>query len=124
MLGLTKKKGPPTPPFTHTGDCRIMRADPGFEPPWSNIGRGHWQRECQCGVEHFHEYLVDRRPRLDPLDPATARHLPQCELVGEGDRTVLKMALRVKPGLAEGYDWVTCGACDGGWQVPHHAAAD
>jgi hypothetical protein len=36
------------------------------------------------------------------------------------DPSVLKVLLKVKPGLGEGYDWVECGACDAGWQV-HHA---
>ena len=35
--------------------------------------------------------------------------------------TVLKVLLKVKPGMGEGYDWVECGACDYGWQVPHFA---
>jgi hypothetical protein len=29
--------------------------------------------------------------------------------------------LKVKPGLGAGYEWVECGACDAGWQVPHYA---
>jgi hypothetical protein len=47
--------------------------------------------------------------------------LPQCEYVSETDPAVLKVLLKVKPGLGEGYDWVECGACDTGWPVPHYA---
>jgi hypothetical protein len=32
---------------------------------------------------------------------------------------VLKILLKVRPGLGEGYDWVECGACSAGWQVPY-----
>jgi hypothetical protein len=31
------------------------------------------------------------------------------------DPAVLKVLLKVKPGLGEGYDWVECGACGAGW---------
>jgi hypothetical protein len=67
------------------------------------------------------EELADRRVRLDPLDPKTSRHLPQCEYVSETDPVVLKVLLKVKPGAGGGYDWVECGACGAGWQVPHYA---
>jgi hypothetical protein len=33
------------------------------------------------------------------------------------------MAGHQEPGLGEGYDWVECGACRAGWQVPHYAVA-
>ena len=33
---------------------------------------------------------------------------------------MLKVLLEVKPGLGEGDDWVECGACGGGWQVPYY----
>jgi len=51
--------------------------------------------------------------------PKTSCHLPQCEFVSETDPTVLKVLLKIKPGWAGGYHWVTCGTCDAGWQVPH-----
>jgi hypothetical protein len=60
--------------------------------------------------------------RLDPYDPTTARHLPQCEYRDEVSPAVLKILLTVKPGLGPGYDWVTCAGCEGSWQVPHYAA--
>jgi hypothetical protein len=59
--------------------------------------------------------------RLDPYDPTTARHLPQCEYRDEVSPAVLKILLTVKPGLGPGYDWVTCAGCEGSWQVPHYA---
>jgi hypothetical protein len=48
--------------------------------------------------------------------------LGQCEYVSETDPAVLKVLLKVKPGMGEGYDWVTCNACETAWQVPHYAA--
>jgi hypothetical protein len=72
-------------------------------------------------LETYTEPLVDDRVRLNPLDPKTSRHLGQCEYIAETDRGVLKVLLKVKPGMGEGYDWVECGACDAGWQVPHYA---
>jgi hypothetical protein len=49
--------------------------------------------------------------------------LGQCEYVSETDPAVLKVLLKVKPGLREGYDWVECGACGAGWQVPYYAGS-
>jgi hypothetical protein len=43
----------------------------------------------------------------------------QCEYVSETDSAVLKVLLKVKPGLGEGYDWVECNSCGAGWQVPY-----
>jgi len=80
---------------------------------------GHWEAVCVCGAEYFHEPFADDRVRARPHDPATARHLGQCEYASEADPTVLKVLLKVKPGMGEGYDWVECGACAAGWQVPH-----
>jgi hypothetical protein len=72
--------------------------------------------------EYFREPITDNRVRLDPSDPATARHFGQCEYVSETDPPpVIKVLLKVKPGLGEGYDWVECGSCAAGWQVPHYA---
>jgi hypothetical protein len=34
---------------------------------------------------------------------------------------VLRVLLKVKLGLDEGYDWGECGACDTAWQVPYYA---
>ena len=59
----------------------------------------------------FTEPLVDDRVRLDPLDPKTARHMGQCEFASADDPSVLRVLLKVKPGLGEGYDWVECGSC-------------
>ena len=66
--------------------------------------------------------LVDARTPLDPYDPATARHLPQCEYVSETNPAVLKILLTVKPGTGGDYWWVTCAGCEGSWQVPFYAA--
>ena len=72
-----------------------------------------------CTAEYFREPITDDRVRLDPFDPATARHFGQCEYVSETDPAVIRLLLKVKPGLGEGYDWVECGACGAGWQVAH-----
>jgi hypothetical protein len=40
--------------------------------------------------------------------PATGRHFGQCEYVSETDPAVLRLLLKDKPGLEEGYDWVEC----------------
>jgi hypothetical protein len=93
----------------------------GVEIPWSYLGDGRWKAECVCGAEYFNESAVDDRVRLDPLDPKTACHLGQCEYVPETDPSVLRVLLRVKPGMGEGYDRVECRACGVGWQVPHYA---
>jgi hypothetical protein len=66
--------------------------------------------------------LVDDRTRLDPFDPATAKHLPQCEYVSEANPAVLKILLTVKPGTGGDYWWVACAGCEGSWQVLFYAA--
>lgn len=110
-----RKRGP-SRAFTHTPDCKIMKADPTTDISWSEVESGPWQAECQCGKEHFHEAPADRRVRLDPYDPATFRHMPGCE----HDPAILRAILRAQD--REGYAWVECGTCDSGWQVPHYAA--
>ena len=74
-----------------------------------------------CTAEYFREPITDNRVRLDPFDPATARHFGQCEYVSESDPDVLRLLLKVKPGLGQGYDWVECGSCAAGWLGPHYA---
>ena len=123
MLGLRRK----LPPRRHHRS-NMPQAAASCEPTLASNSRGrrsrreHWRRECQCGAEDYREPRVDRRARLDPLDPATARHLGQCAFASETDRDKLRLALKVKPGLEPGYDWVECSGCDCGWQVPHYAA--
>jgi hypothetical protein len=104
--------------ISHSDDCRILRADPSVSIPWSQVERGHWVRTCQCSQEHYRA-PEPARVRLDPFDPATMRHLPQCEFRGTTDPATLRALLRVTP--KEGYAWVECGACDSGWQVPYYA---
>jgi hypothetical protein len=114
-----RKRKPPTKPFTHDEGCRIVAVDPGVEIP-CYLGDGSWKAECMCGAEYFNESAVDDRVRLDPYDPTTASHLPQCEYRHEVSPAVLKILLTVKPGLGPGYDWVTCAGCEGCWQVQHY----
>ena len=121
MLGY-KKKGGPTRPFTHTPDCKIMKADPSTEIRWQEIETGYWVAECQCGKEYWREPPADQRGRLDPFDPSTAHHLPQCQHAHTTDPAVLRLVLDVKDGLEPGYWWVMCLTCQAGWQVLHYAA--
>jgi hypothetical protein len=34
---------------------------------------------------------------------------------------MIRLILKVRDGMGEGYWWVECGACDFVWQVPHYA---
>lgn len=121
MFGL-KKKGPsrPTEAFAHADGCTIVTADPGFQPEWQEIETGHWRRTCQCYSEDIYEPRVDKRARLNPLDPSTFRHGGGCEHRDTTDPTIVKAILLVTD--REGYWWVECSACEYGWQVPYYAA--
>jgi hypothetical protein len=115
-----RKKGPDKA-FNHAEGCRIVQADAGVSIPWSYLGDGLWKAECACGAETYREPIIDDRRRLNPYDPAIARHLGQCEYVSETDPTALKALLKVKPGMGGDYHWVSCGACDTAWPVPFYA---
>ncbi len=115
-----KRRGLPDRPFAHNDDCTIFLADPGVELPWSEVETRHWVRTCRCGEEHHHE-PAPLRTRLDPLDPATSRHGGACEFKDTTDPAVLRVLLRIKPGLEAGYSWVECSACDLAWAVPDFA---
>jgi hypothetical protein len=110
-----RKKGPDKA-FIHSDDCKIYAADPTVSIEWSELEGGHWQAVCVCGARDHYEPVAGRL-RLDPLDPKTGRHLGQCEFSAESDPAVLRVVLKATE--KEGYWWVTCGACDAGWQVPH-----
>jgi hypothetical protein len=115
-----RKYQPPSRPFSHADNCKILTADPGVEIEWSNLGGGRWTRVCVCGDETWYEPEPERR-RLDPLDPSTAKHAGECEF-RNADRNVLRVVLKVRDGADGDYWWVECGACDTAWQVPHYAA--
>ena len=121
MLGFNKKRGP-TQAFTHAPDCKLVKADPTTEIQWSEITSRHWVAICQCGEEHWYEPYVDRRVRLDPLDPATFRHMPQCEHRDTTDPAFLRAPLKVQEGAGGDHWLVTCGSCETFWQVPYYAA--
>jgi hypothetical protein len=96
-----------------------LAADPGVQIEWSEVERGHWVATCVCKVEHHREPAAMPK-KLDPLDPATAHHLPQGEYIaGETDLSVLKILLKVTE--KDGHHWVTCAGCGRGWQVPYYA---
>jgi hypothetical protein len=105
MFHRKQHHGPPDGPFSHSDDCTILRADPSVSIPWSEVERGHWVRTCQCSKEHYRA-PEPARVRLDPLDPATMRHLPQCEFVGTTDRDIIRVLpqgqARAGPGLSMG----------------------
>ena len=117
MFGLRKRE--PTRPFAHADDCKIVKADPGVEIPWSEVESGHWRATCVCGTEDYYEPVSDRI-QLDPLDARTSRHAPQCEFASETDAAVLRFVLKVRDGAGGDYWWVECSACDCAWQVPHY----
>ena len=121
MFGLGDKKGQTLPerPFSHADDCKIFKADPIVQIPWNEEEPRYWVRTCVCAKEYHHEPYVEHRVRLDPFDPGTARHLPQCEYASTTDPGVLRLALRIAD--RAGYSWVECAACQGGWQVPYFA---
>ena len=50
---------------------------------------------CVCGVEGRHAADACRDRRNDPYDPATARHLGQCEFVHETDAARLRVLRKV-----------------------------
>jgi hypothetical protein len=97
-----------------------VTADPGFQPEWQEIEEGHWRRICQCRPEDIYEPRVDTRTRLNPLDPATFRHAPECEHRDTTDPILVKAILTAQE--REDYWYVQCRACSFGWQTPFHAA--
>jgi hypothetical protein len=118
---FSRKRTPPSKPFIHSDDCRILKADPSTKVPWNYLGDGFWKAECVCTYETYVEPAVDARVRLDPLDPATARHLGQCEFKDVDDPAILRLALKVQDGAHPSYQWVSCAGCEVGWQVPLYA---
>jgi hypothetical protein len=112
-----RSKKPTDRPFVHDDNCAIVKADPNVTIEWEEIETGKWQRTCQCGIETV-TAQTDETVRLDPHDPATFRHAPQCEYKDVTDDATLRLVLTVKPGLAGGYLWVSCSDCDCSWPVP------
>ena len=120
MFGL-KKKGPsqPTGPFAHAEGCKIVVADPDYEPPWQEIEEGHWRRICQCYSDDRYEPRADSRTRLDPMDPSTFRHFGECKHRDVTDPDIVEAILSVL--VRENYWYVQCHTCTSGWQVPFYA---
>ena len=99
---------------TSTNDGNGWIIEPaGQDPDWS-IDTG-----SETGLENT--LKVETRVRLDPLDPKTSQHAGECEFACETDPSVLRVLLKVKPGMGGNYSWVECGSCGTGWQVPHYA---
>ena len=114
-----QKQAPPDGPFAHSDDCRIVRAVPDTQIEWSYVGDRRWERVCRCGREDWYAPAATRA-RLDPLDPRTANHLPQCEFLTVTDPAVLRVLLKVTD--KGDYAWVECGSCEAGWQVPFYGS--
>jgi len=115
-----QKVQPPDRPFSHSGECKIVKADPGVQIPWNRLEYGKWQRQCTCGAEWWQEPAA-KRTRQDPLDPSTFHHAGQCEFQDVSDPAIVKALLKIVP--KDGYSWVECGACGFGWQVADYAEA-
>jgi hypothetical protein len=120
MFGHTKKKRS-FPEFLHSPDCKIVKADPSTEIKWSEIRTAVWEARCVCGVQYHYEQQPDRRVRLDPRDPSTSRHMPQCQHRDTTDPVLLRAFLSVRD--TGDYWLVTCGFCETFWQVPYYAEA-
>jgi hypothetical protein len=113
---------PPKKVFSHADGCKILAADPTVSIPWNEIRTGHWEARCLCGVEGVDVRTADDRVRLDPLDPKTSRHAPQCEHRDTSDPALLRVLLKVRDGSGGDYWWVECGTCSTAWQVPHYGS--
>jgi hypothetical protein len=109
-------QGPPAGPFIHPEGCKIFRADPAVEIPWNEVDPGVWERRCVCNVEHIRVDPGGGLVRFDPYDG----HLPPPGGLRATGRNRARAILKGQE--CEGYWWVQCGACDGGWQVPLYAA--
>jgi hypothetical protein len=120
MFGKKKRMTPPDTPFQHADGCKILVADPATVIPWSEEEIGHFVRVCTCTTEHWRA-PQPARVRLDPYDPATMRHLGECEFKNETNHDVLKILLKVKPGMGPDYQWVECGSCGSAWPVADYA---
>jgi hypothetical protein len=105
----------------HGPDCKIVVADPGMQPPWNQIERGLWRRECQCSFEYWREPVPDHC-RQDPYDPRTFQHAGECEHRNTTDPGLIKLILDVKPGTGGAYWWVTCQSCAISWPTLYEAA--
>ncbi len=121
-MKLFDRKRGPDKVFEHGPDCKTVAVDRDVQIPWSYMGNGRWEAVCTCGTETWYEPAADRRVRLDPRDPALARHPGQCEFASETDAAVLRILLKVKEGAGGDYWWVECGGCDCAWPVPRYAA--
>jgi hypothetical protein len=75
---------------------------------------------CVCNVEHIYVDSGSGLVRLDPCDTSAFRSHEGCEHRDATDSALIRAILKVDE--REGYWWVQCGACDGGWQVPFYAA--
>jgi hypothetical protein len=99
--------------------ARSWSPTPAFQPEWQEIEEGHWRRICQCYSEDIYDPRVDTRTRLNPLDPTTFRHAPECEHRQTTDPVIVKAILTVLE--REDYRYVECRTCRCGWQTPFYA---
>jgi hypothetical protein len=108
---MFRKRSPPSTAFVHAYDCKIplegrsWRRDPVERDRARSLG---------AALRLYGRVLARAPPsrrRLDPLDPSTSKHAPECEFGDVTDRSVVKALLKIKPGLMPGYSWVECGSC-------------
>jgi hypothetical protein len=104
----------------HADVCKIKAVDPGVQIEWSESRGGVWEAMCVCGRDYWYDRVADNRVPLDPLDPKTSRHAPECEFASATEPSVVRVLLRVREGMAPGYWWVECGSCNTAWQVAHY----
>ena len=116
MIFKRSPKPPTDRPFVHADNCLIVRSDPTVTIEWQEVETGKWQRICQCGTEFA--YDQEERARVNPYDPASFRHAPQCEYRDATDPAIIRAIISWKDGATGGYLWVTCGHCEISWPVP------
>jgi hypothetical protein len=98
-MRLRRWKGP-NKAFSHQEGCTLFLGRPEFPAGRQEVERGFWRgRSASAASKPFREIDADDRVRLDPLDPKRSHHLGQCEYISETDPAVLKVLLKVKPGL-------------------------
>lgn len=109
MFDFARKE--PKKPFPHAYDCK-GRQDRS-QRCVQVVGHPTWRvgGDLRFGKDHYYESsAAERRVRLDPYDPLTSRHAPQCEQREIADAMLLKALLKVQPGSGGEYHWVTYGA--------------
>jgi hypothetical protein len=56
------------------------------------------------GADTYRELAPDYRVRLDPYDSKTAHHAAECQFASVSEEAVLRLGLKVKPGMGPDYE--------------------